>query len=155
MRAENEYMQLAIDEARKGIHAGDGGPFGSVIVKDGNIIATGHNTVLRDKDSTAHGEINAIRAAEQILDTYDLSGCELYTTGEPCPMCLAACMWANIDKVYYGCTIDDNEDIGFRDAKFDRMMGSRTGLGDYLGMMDRDACLELFDEYKSVDAVKY
>ena len=155
MRAENKYMQIAIDEARKGIHAGDGGPFGSVIVKDGNIIATGHNTVLRDKDSTAHGEINAIRAAEQILDTYDLSGRELYTTGEPCPMCLAACMWAIIDKVYYGCTIDDNEDIGFRDAKFDRMMGSRSGLGDYLGMIDRDACLELFDEYKSVDAVKY
>ncbi len=155
MKADNQYMQLAVDEARKGINAGDGGPFGSVIVKNGSIIATAHNTVLADNDSTAHGEINAIREAERKLDTYDLSGCELYTTGEPCPMCLAACMWANIDRIYYGCTISDNEDIGFRDAKFDRMFGTRDAFGDYLVMIDREACLELFEEYRSMGATNY
>ena len=103
--ADNEYMKLAIDEAREGIYNSHGGPFGSVIVKDDEIVGRGHNMVLKNNDSTAHGEISAIRDAEKRLKTFDLSGCELYTTGEPCPMCLAACMWANIDKVYYGCTM--------------------------------------------------
>ena len=149
-------MQLAIDEAREGIRGGHGGPFGCVIVKDGRVIGKGHNRVLCDYDSTAHGEIIAIRRAENDLRTFDLSGSELYTTGEPCPMCLAACMWANIDKVYYGCSISDNEDIGFRDKKFDEMFGGGRGsFADYLEETDREACLELFDEYKSMDSTKY
>lgn len=153
--AENEYMEIAITEAREGIFHGDGGPFGSVIVKDGEIIGQGHNMVLANNDSTCHGEISAIRNAETALETFDLSGAELYTTGEPCPMCLAACMWANIDKVYYGCTIEDNEMIGFRDKKFDDMFGGRESFGDYLVEMDRDACLKLFDEYSEMDATNY
>ncbi len=153
--AENEYMELAISEARNGIYNGDGGPFGSVIVKDGKIIGQGHNMVLANNDSTCHGEVSAIRNAEQGLKSYDLSGAVLYTTGEPCPMCLAACMWANIDKVYYGCTIEDNEMIGFRDKKFDEMFGGREAFKDYLVEMDRDACLQLFTEYNSMNAVKY
>ncbi len=151
MKAENKYMQIAIDEARKGILNGDGGPFASVIVKDGVILAQGHNMVLRNHDATAHGEVSTIRIAGQRLGTHDLSGCELYTTGEPCPMCLCACMWANIDKVYYGCTIADNEMIGFRDDKFDKLMGGRVGLKDYLVQMDREACLVLFEEYKNLE----
>ena len=87
---KKEFMELAVKEARRGIINGDGGPFGAVIVKDGVIIASGHNRVLEKDDSTCHGEIDAIRKAEQKLDTHDLSGCQLYTTGEPCPMCLAA-----------------------------------------------------------------
>ena len=90
IEAENPYMTEAINEALDGIRNGHGGPFGCVIVKDGEIIGRGHNMVLNDKDSTAHGEITAIRDAEQALDSYDLSGCILYTTGEPCPMCLYA-----------------------------------------------------------------
>ena len=107
-RAENPFMNLAIAEARTGIHLGHGGPFGAVVVRDGTVIGSGHNMVLVAHDSTCHGEIAAIRNAEQHLGTHDLSGCELYTTGEPCPMCLAAIMWANIGRVYYGATIHDN-----------------------------------------------
>lgn len=75
----------------------------AVVVRNGEVIASGHNHALLHNDSTCHGEIDAIRKAEQKLGTYDLSGCEVYTTGEPCPMCLAAILWANIEKVYYGC----------------------------------------------------
>ncbi|MCQ2498672.1 MAG: nucleoside deaminase [Lachnospiraceae bacterium] len=148
---KTEYMKLAIEQARIGIHAGHGGPFGSVIVRDGKIIGQGHNMVLKNNDSTAHGEVTAIRNAEQELGTYDLSGAEIYTTGEPCPMCLAACMWANISKVYYGCTIDDNESIGFRDAKFDQLLGGRAAMSEYLQQVGRDECLKLFDEYNHLE----
>ena len=151
----NKYMKLAIDEAREGIHKGHGGPFGSVIVRNGEVVESGHNRVLADNDSTAHGEMVAIRRAEKKLGTFDLSGCELYTTGEPCPMCLAACMWANIDRVYYGCTIEDNEKIGFRDALFDEKMGGRKDMGDYLNCIDREECQKLFDEYLQTDCRKY
>lgn len=147
----NEYMKVAIEEAMTGITHHHGGPFGSVIVKDGKIIARDHNRVLSKNDPSCHGEISTIREACQHLDTFDLTGCELYTTGEPCPMCLCACMWANIDKVYYGCTIKDNDMIGFRDEKFDKLMGSRENLGDYLVCVDRDKCLELFEYYNNME----
>ena len=88
----SKYMQMAIEEARTGILNNHGGPFGAVIVKDGEVIATGHNKVLLNNDATAHGEIEAIRAAGQKLHSFDLSGCTLYTTGDPCHMCLCACM---------------------------------------------------------------
>lgn len=154
--AQNSFMQKAIDEARDGIFHQHGGPFGTVIVKDGKIIGSGHNMVVKNNDSTAHGEISAIRDAESRLKTFDLSGCELYTTGEPCPMCLAACMWANISKIYYGCTIADNEKIGFRDNLFDKMFGGdRSAFKDYLFETDREACLELFEEYNALDKTKY
>lgn len=153
--AENVYMQMAIQEARSGIYKGHGGPFGSVIVKNGRILARGHNMVLANNDSTAHGEISAIRKAESELGIFSLSGCELYTTGEPCPMCLAACMWANIEKVYYGCTIEDNAAIGFRDKVFDDKFGGREGFGEYLTEVDREACLKLFEEYNALEAQKY
>ena len=145
----NKFMQEAIREAQDGIRHGHGGPFGCVIVKDGVIIGRGHNRVLLNNDATAHGEIQAIRNAGERLHTFDLSGCVAYTTGEPCPMCLCACMWANIDKVYYGCTIADNDSIGFRDDKFNTLMGGRERLLDYLEQIDREACLELFEEYRN------
>ena len=149
--AENPYMTEAIREALDGISQGHGGPFGCVIVKDDKIIGTGHNMVLEEKDSTAHGEITAIRNAEDALDSYDLSGCVLYTTGEPCPMCLYAILWANISKVYYGCTIEDNADIGFRDEAFDELSGGRERLSDFLVCIDRDACLKLFKVYSDME----
>ena len=156
MSYNSKFMDIAIAEAKTGIYNEHGGPFGAVIVKDGKIISSGHNHVLANNDSTCHGEIDAIRKAEQKLDTFDLSGCELYTTGEPCPMCLAAIMWANIEKVYYGCTIGDNEIIGFRDAKFDTMMGGRAGLPEgFLEEKDREKCLELFNEYNNMEKVIY
>ena len=156
MSYNSTFMDIALAAAKTGIYNEDGGPFGAVIVKDGKIISSGHNHVLANNDSTCHGEIDAIRKAEQKLGTFDLSGCELYTTGEPCPMCLAAIMWANIEKVYYGCTIADNEIIGFRDAKFDTMMGGRAGLPEgFLEEKDREKCLELFNEYNNMEKVIY
>ena len=155
IQAENEYMQTAIDEAIEGITHQHGGPFGCVIVKDGKIVGRGHNQVVANNDPTCHGEVSAIRDAGQKLGTFDMSGCELYTTGEPCPMCLCACLWANIDKVYYGCTIEDNEIIGFRDEDFDELFGGREAFADYLVCIDREACLELFDAYLNMERTNY
>ena len=155
IEAGSPYMTEAINEALNGIRNGHGGPFGCVIVKDDKIVGRGHNMVLINKDSTAHGEITAIRNAEQALNSYDLSGCILYTTGEPCPMCLYAILWANIDVVYYGCTIEDNAGIGFRDQQFDQLAGGREELSDYLTCIDRDACLELFEVYKQLEHTVY
>lgn len=153
--SNHDYMQMAIEEARIGITQKHGGPFGSVIVKDGKIISKGHNMVLKNNDPTAHGEMMAIRKAGEILGTHNLSGCTLYTTGEPCHMCLCAILWANIDKVYYGCTIADNGLIGFRDDKFNEIFGGRELLGDLLVQVDREDCLELFNEYNNLEHEGY
>ncbi|MBQ6633339.1 MAG: nucleoside deaminase [Ruminococcus sp.] len=138
-------MKMAIDEAREGIRKGDGGPFGCVIVKDGAVVGTGHNRVVEMKDPTCHGEIMAIRDACKNLDTFDLSGCELYTTAEPCPMCRGAIMWANISKVYYGCTVSDTDKLGFRDEQF------YEAPADISTQLDREQCLEVFKEYSEIE----
>ncbi len=145
----NKYMRMAITEAKKGINKGEGGPFGAVIVKDGVVVAKAHNTVLKNHDATCHGEVNAIRKASKKLNTFDLSGCEIYTTGEPCPMCLGAILWSNISKVYYGCNILDTEDIGFRDNKFYSMTDSEKS--EFIKELDRKQCLKLYDYYKSIE----
>jgi tRNA(Arg) A34 adenosine deaminase TadA len=111
--------------------------------------------VLVNHDPTAHGEVIAIRKAGKALGTHDLSGCTLYTTGEPCHMCLCAIMWANIDKVYYGCTIADNGKIGFRDDKFNTIFGGRDKLGDMLTELSREECLQLFEEYNNINHTTY
>lgn len=151
----HDFMQLAIAEARDGITKHHGGPFGSIIVKDGQIVGKGHNRVLKNNDPTCHGEIDAIRKACYNLDTFDLSECDLYTTGEPCHMCLCATLWANIRHIYYGCTIADNGRIGFRDDKFDGLFSGRDKLTDYMSELDRDDCLALFDEYLSIQHKTY
>lgn len=146
----NKFMIMAIKEAKKGIESHHGGPFGAVIVKDGKVVGKGHNQVLKNNDPTCHGEIMAIHKACKNLKTFDLSGCELYTTGEPCPMCYAAILWANIDKVYYGCTIQDNENIGFRDKKFYEMQQPEFR-NKIVKELDREKCLELFEYYNSLE----
>ena len=151
----NKFMQTAINEARQGIAVGDGGPFGSVVVKEGVVVGRGHNRVLGNNDPTAHGEVEAIRDACHRLGSHDLSGCDIYTTGEPCHMCLCACMWANISHIYYGCTIKDNAIIGFRDDKFNDLFNGRERLNDYLTETDRDACLALFREYLDSEHSNY
>ena len=155
IQAHNAFMQKAIDEAWEGISKGHGGPFGCVIVKNGAVIAAGHNQVLKKHDATCHGKMEALRMASSVSGTHDLSGCELYTTGEPCPMCLAACLWANISKVFYGCTIADNASIGFRDESMDKLFGGRQGMQGFLFEVDREACLRLFDAYRSLNARRY
>lgn len=146
----NKFMRMAIKEAKKGIESHHGGPFGAVIVKDGKVVGKGHNQVLKNNDPTCHGEMMAIHKACKNLKTFDLSGCELYTTGEPCPMCYAAILWANIDKVYYGCTIQDNENIGFRDKKFYEMQQPEFR-NKVVKELDREKCLELFEYYNSLE----
>lgn len=108
-------MRRAIALGRQGMQAGDGGPFGAVIVRGGEIVGEGWNRVVATNDPTAHGEVVAIRDACRRAGTFDLSGCELYTSGEPCPMCLAAIYWARIDRVFYGFRVDDAAQIGFDD----------------------------------------
>ncbi|MCR4688479.1 MAG: nucleoside deaminase, partial [Saccharofermentans sp.] len=143
-----DYMNEAIKEARSGILSGHGGPFGSVVVdKEGKIIGKGHNKVLASKDPTCHGEMEAIRDACKNLGTHDLTGCSIYTTAEPCPMCLGAILWSNMDKVFYGCNIKDTDEIGFRDDKFYNYFKGDTSILE-IKETDRKACLELFDEYK-------
>ena len=100
-----KFMRHAIALGRNGMEAGDGGPFGAIIVKNGNIIGEGWNHVLSSNDPTAHGEIVAIRDASKRIQSYDLSGCDLYTSGEPCPMCLSAIYWARLERVFYGFSI--------------------------------------------------
>ena len=149
----NKFMLEAIQEAQTGIRNGHGGPFGCVIVKDDKIIGRGHNQVVVNNDPTCHGEMMAIRDAAKNLNNFDLSGSVLYTTGEPCPMCLGAILWANIEKVYYGCNILDTDKIGFRDDVFYKRLKDKSS---FVYELDRDECLKLYNEYSSIkDKVNY
>lgn len=144
------FMQAALEEAYAGIEAGDGGPFGTVIVRDGEIVGRGHNRVVVNQDPTCHGEMEAIRDACKNLGTFDLSGCELYTTAEPCPMCLGATLWANIPVVYYGCTREDSDEIGFRDEVFYEYLAGEADLLT-VSEFERERCLELFETYTQIE----
>lgn len=150
---QNQYMKEAIEEAYIGIRSKHGGPFGCVIVKDGKIIGRGHNRVLLNKDATCHGEVEAIRDASSNIGSHDLSGAELYTTAAPCPMCKGAILWANIDKVYYGCNIGDTDNIGFRDEVFyNKWEESGNDFGEEL---NREDCLNLFSDYTKLEHTIY
>lgn len=115
MDYNKKFMRKAIALSIENIKNG-GGPFGAVIVKDGKIIASGVNRVTANTDPTAHAEVNAIRKASKKLKTFDLAGCEIYTSCEPCPMCLGAVYWAHLDKMYYGNSQADAKEIGFDDS---------------------------------------
>lgn len=115
MCEKDKFMQAAIDLSLDNIDQG-GGPFGAVIVKEGKIIARGANRVTASNDPTAHAEVNAIREAARVLGTFDLSGCEIYTSCEPCPMCLGAIYWARLDRLYYAGDRNDAERAGFDDS---------------------------------------
>jgi guanine deaminase len=113
---KEKFMQRAIELSIKGSTTGKGGPFGAVIVKDGVIVGEGHNLVISTNDPTAHAEVVAIREACKNLDTFQLTDCELYTSCEPCPMCLGAIYWARLARVYYANTREDAANAGFDDA---------------------------------------
>ena len=155
---KNEAMMMAIERARETMNKNFGGPFGAAIVDaNGEIVVVSSNSVLRDNDPTAHAEVNAIREACKKLGTCDLSGYVLYATGHPCPMCMSAIIWANIKKVYFGCTPEDAEKIGFRDDFIYRFIND--GCTDK-GVMEiipheREACLELFKEYSEKEKTIY
>lgn len=140
-------MKLAVEEAHKGVADGHGGPFGAVIVKDGEVIASAHNMVLVNNDPSAHAEVQAIRKACDTLGTPLIPDCEIYSTCEPCPMCLSAILWARIPTVYYGCTKEDAENIGFMDAFiYDVLEGKNRGTLKKISL-DRDDCLSVMDEW--------
>lgn len=141
----NDFMKIAVEEAEKGIASNEGGPFGCVIVKNGEVVGKGHNQVVKNNDPTCHGEMMAIRDACRKTGNFDLSGCELYTTGEPCPMCFGAILWANISKVFYGCNIKDTEKIGFRDRRF--YEDSEKIKAELFEEKGREECLELYRKY--------
>ena len=154
-------MDVAIDLSDDNFEKNYGGPFGACVVKDGEIIGKGINRVIKNMDPTAHAEIVAIRNACKKLGTHDLSGCEIYTSCYPCPMCLSAIIWANIKKVYYGNTKEDAADIGFRDdfiyeylEKLSNDKMDKKVLN--LKSMNRDEALEVFKQYsEDKDKIQY
>ena len=147
-------MQEAIKEAYDGINKNHGGPFGCVIVKNDKIIGRGHNRVLLNEDPTCHGEIEAIRNACKNQKTHDLSDSILYTTAEPCPMCLGAILWANIKTVRYGCSVTDTDKIGFRDVQFYKSFEGKNK-NFSLEEENRTECLKLFTDYVNLNRKRY
>ena len=144
----NKYMKIAKELVDSNLKTGEGGPFGACIVKDDEIIGKGSNGIIRNNDPTAHAEIVAIRDACNNIGTYDLSGCELYTSCYPCPMCISAIIWANITKVYYGNTSEDASNIGFKDKFiYDLIYGENEKLLQ-LECMDRDQTIKTFEEFE-------
>ena len=144
----NKWMKIAYNEALEGMQINDGGPFGAVIVKNSQIIASTHNKVLKTNDPTAHAEINAIREASKKLARFDLSDCTLYTTCQPCPMCLGAIFWARIGRVYYGATKDDASFGGFDDSYFYDMISQNTK-DVIFKQIDHKINAELFIKWKN------
>jgi len=153
---KNKFMARAIELSIESVNTG-GGPFGSVIVKDEKIIAEGSNKVTSTNDPTAHGEIVAIRKACKNLNNFNLSGCELYSTCEPCPMCLSAIYWAHIDKVYYANTRDDAKKIDFDDSLIYSELLKNVKIRKIpMAQMMREEALKAFELWdKKTDKVKY
>ena len=149
----NEYMDVAINLSDDNFDKNYGGPFGACIVKDGKIIGKGINRVVKNNDPTAHAEIVAIRNACKNINSFDLTGCELYTSCYPCPMCLSAIIWANIKKVYYANTKEDAADIGFRDdfiyEFLDKLNDNKIDKKVLnLKSLNREDAIEVFKRYK-------
>ena len=149
----NEFMKAACELSAENLSANSGGPFGAVVVKDGKIIGRGRNHVLENNDPTAHGEVMAIRDACANIGSYDLSGCELYTSAYPCPMCMSATVWANIKRIYYGNTRKDAEVIGFRDDFIYELMGRLSadagdGGGIEIEQLDHEETIKVFEAFE-------
>ncbi len=145
-------MRLAIDDVRRQFQALPGGPFGACIVRGEAVIAVAHNTVLAHHDPTCHAEVNAIRAASAALASHDLSGCTIYSTTEPCPMCFSAIHWARLERVVFGTRIEDVRRLGFNELTVDNATLKRLGgspvdiIPDFL----RDECLRLLDDWAAL-----
>jgi tRNA(Arg) A34 adenosine deaminase TadA len=152
----NKYMQVAKELADDNLKTNVGGPFGAVVVRNGEIIGRGSNHVLANNDPTAHGEVMAIRDACKNIGSYDLTGCEIYTSTYPCPMCMSAIIWSNVKKVYYGNTKEDAADIGFRDDfiydYINKLVGGEKDNNTLdLEEMDREETIESFKAFKNKD----
>jgi guanine deaminase len=151
------FMQRAIDLADKGMNNGSGGPFGAVIVKNDEIISEGYNSVISKNDPTAHAEITAIRKACSKLNSFHLTGCVIYTSCEPCPMCMAAIYWARLEKVFFACTREDAANIEFDDyfISIEMNKNQEDRQIEFTGMM-RERALEVFRKWKEKsDRINY
>lgn len=147
-----EFMQLAIEIAVDGVKKKGSGPFGAVVVKGGELVGIGTNQVTKNLDPTAHAEVCAIRDACQRLRTFSLSGLEIYTSCEPCPMCLGAIYWARLDRVYYGASRDDAAKIQFDDHHFYEEMKKQPSERQVpMKQIMREECLKIFDAWTSLD----
>ena len=145
----DNFMKAAIDLSREKMAGGDGGPFGAIIVKDGKVVGRGWNRTVAENDPTAHAEIVAIRDACRALGTYELTGCELYSSCEPCPMCMTAAMWARLDKVYFGAGRADAKDAGFDDEYFYDEIEKPPGERDLPAeQLLRDYAVRALEEWK-------
>ena len=150
MTNHEHFMQLALDKAKEGVNDGQS-PFGACIVKDGKVIACEHNIVWESTDITAHAEIHAIREANRKLNSIELSGCVIYSTCEPCPMCFTAIHWARIDKIYFGAGIEDAKRFGFNELIVTNEMLKNHGNSkvEVEGGFMREKCVELFEYWAS------
>jgi len=155
--SEEKFMKVAIDLAFEGMHENKGGPFGAVIVQNGVIVGRGNNQVTSTNDPTAHAEIVAIRDACKQLNTFELNECVIYTTCEPCPMCLAAIYWTHINKIFYGSTKHDAANINFDDSFiYDEIMKNNAERKLNMEQISRDQTIELFNEWQNkTDKISY
>jgi guanine deaminase len=155
--SDKKFMQEAIELSVNNVKTGKGGPFGAVVVKDGKIIARAANSVTSTNDPTAHAEVNAIREACKILNTHQLTGCEIYTSCEPCPMCLGAIYWARPDKVYYANTKKDAAAINFDDDFIYQEIAKPLDKREMkFVQLSREEALIAFDEWKKkTDKIEY
>lgn len=155
--SEEKFMKVAIDLAFEGMHENKGGPFGAVIVQNGVIVGRGNNQVTSTNDPTAHAEIVAIRDACKQLNTFELNDCVIYTTCEPCPMCLAAIYWTHINKIFYGSTKLDAANINFDDSFiYDEIMKNNAERKLNMEQISRDQTIELFNEWQNkADKISY
>lgn len=157
-KKESELIRLAIECADVTVAENAGGPFGAAVITPDGQVVVASNTVLRSKDPTCHAEVNVIRKTCALLDTHDLTGCILYTTCYPCPMCLSACIWANIKEVYYGADPEDAAKIGFRDSYiYDFIKGDNKDKSvlNLLQIEDTSPCVKMFARYAENNKTMY
>ncbi len=154
---DKKFMQRAIELAKIGVEQNLGGPFGCVVVKEGRVVGEGNNRVTSTNDPTAHAEIIAIREACKSLNSFQLDGCTIYTSCEPCPMCLGAIYWARPEKVFFACTRDDAAEIGFDDDFiYEELVKANTERELVLLNMMRDEALEVFRDWSAkTDKIEY
>ncbi len=149
----NDFMAAAIEEARRGMLSGEGGPFGAVIVRSGEIVSRAHNEVLATNDPTAHSEVTAIRRASALLGRFDLSDCEIYSSCEPCPMCFAAIHWAKLRTLTFGCTKEDAARVGFDDEFiYEVIRGTAKRAQVSVHQAGRESAIGLFEEWERLSS---
>lgn len=155
--SHEQWIREAVELGRTGIHQNGGGPFGAVVVAKGKVVGRGWNQVTTSLDPTAHAEVTAIRDACQTLQRFDLRGCDLYASCEPCPMCLAAIYWAHLERVFYGCTRNDAAEAGFDDEYLYQQIPLETSARALpMVQVGRETAVQLFHDWAvKPDKVRY